>query len=141
MSKRIQQVGDEIQRILSEVVQYELRDPRIGFATITRVEMSADLQHARVWVSIMGDDAQKHETMEALERAKGFMRRQVAQGLSHLRSVPALHFKLDDSLAYSLHIDEVLRQVAEEQVQDEATPEQQPDGRDQDQTRPSADQD
>lgn len=115
MSKRIQQVSDEIQRILSEVVQYELKDPRVGFATVVRVEMSADLQHARVWISVMGDEAQQSETMAALEHAKGFMRRQVAQELRHLRSVPELHLKLDTSLTYSSHIDDILRQVAESQ--------------------------
>ena len=117
MSKRTQQVGDEIQRILGEVIQYELKDPRVGFATVVGVEVSADLQHAKVRVSVMGDEAQRQETMEGLERAKGFMRRQIAQELRHLRQVPELHLILDTSLDYSLHIDDVLRQVAREREQ------------------------
>jgi ribosome-binding factor A len=110
MSKRTLQVSDELQRILSEVIQYELKDPRVGFATVVGVDMSADLQHATVRVSVM-DETQRADTIEALERAKGFMRRRVAQELRHLRSVPELHIKLDTSLDYSIHIDEVLRQV------------------------------
>ena len=110
MSKRTLQVSDEMQRILSEVIQYELKDPRVGFATVVGVDMSADLQHATVRVSVM-DETQRADTIEALERAKGFMRRRVAQELRHLRSVPELHIKLDTSLDYSIHIDEVLRQV------------------------------
>ena len=110
MSKRTEQVSDEIQRILSEVIQYELKDPRVGFATVVGVDMSADLQHATVRVSVM-DETQRADTIEGLERAKGFMRRRVAQELRHLRSVPELHIKLDTSLDYSIHIDEVLRQV------------------------------
>jgi ribosome-binding factor A len=110
MSKRTLQVSDELQRILSEVIQYELKDPRVGFATVIGVDMSADLQHATVRVSVM-DETQRADTIEALERAKGFMRRRVAQELRHLRSVPELHIKLDTSLDYSMHIDEVLRQV------------------------------
>jgi ribosome-binding factor A len=110
MSKRTAQVSDELQRILSEVIQYELKDPRVGFATVVGVDMSADLQHATVRISVM-DETQRADTIEALERARGFMRRRVAQELRHLRSVPELHIKLDTSLDYSMHIDEVLRQV------------------------------
>src|SRR5438105_651527 len=117
MSKRTQQIGDEIQRILGEVIQYELKDPRVGFVTVVGVEVSADLQHAKVRISVMGDEAQRQETMEGLERAKGFMRRQIAQELRHLRLVPELHLILDTSLDYSLHIDDVLRQVAREREQ------------------------
>src|SRR6266516_1746364 len=111
MSKRTQQVGDEIQRILGEVIQYELKDPRVGFATVVGVEVSADLQHARVRISVMGDDEQQRATMEGLERARGFMRRRVAQELRHMRSIPELHLKLDTSLDYSIRIDEVLHQI------------------------------
>jgi len=117
MSKRTQQVGDEIQRILGEVIQYELKDPRVGFATVVGVDVSGDLQHASVRISVMGDTAQRSATMQGLERAKGFMRRRVAQELRHLRSTPDLHLVLDTSLDYSLHIDDVLRQVAREREQ------------------------
>jgi ribosome-binding factor A len=117
MSKRTQQIGDEVQRILGEAVQYELRDPRVGFATIMGVDVSADLQHAQVRVSVLGDEEQQRETMKALEHAKGFLRRQVAQELRHLRFVPDLHFHLDTSLEYTQRIDEVLRQVSEERAE------------------------
>ena len=110
MSKRTLQVSDEMQRILSEVIQYELKDPRVGFATVVGVNMSADLQHATVRISVM-DETQRADTMEALQRARGFLRRRVAQELRHLRVVPELHLMLDTSLDYSIHIDEVLRQV------------------------------
>lgn len=117
MSKRIQQVGEEIQRILGEAIQYELKDPRVGFATVVGVDVSADLQHAKVRVSVMGDEAQRKETLAALERARGFLRRRIAQELRHMRTVPELHIALDTSLDYSLHIDEVLRRAAEERAQ------------------------
>ena len=113
MSKRTEQVADEIQRILGEVIQYELKDPRVGFATIVGVDVSADLQHAKVRVSVM-DETQRADTLEGLERAKGFLRRRVAQELRHMRAVPELHIVLDTSLDYSIHIDQVLRQVEEE---------------------------
>src|ERR671939_355215 len=103
MSKRTEQVADEIQRILGEVIQYELKDPRVGFATVVDVTISGDLQHAYVRISVMGDEEQRRATMEGLERAKGFLRRRVAQDLRHLRVVPELHLVLDTSLDYSLH--------------------------------------
>ena len=114
MSKRTQQVADEVQRILSEAIQYELKDPRVGFATVVGVEVSADLQHAKVRISVMGDDEQQKDTMRALGHAKGFLRRQVAQELRHMRFVPDLHFQLDNSLAYSQRIDEILHDIKEE---------------------------
>jgi ribosome-binding factor A len=113
MSKRTQQVSDEIRRILSEVIQSELKDPRVGFATVVGVDMSTDLQHATARISVM-DETERADTMEGLERAKGFMRRRVAQELRHLRAVPELHLTLDTSLDYSIHIDDVLRQVEAE---------------------------
>ena len=117
MSKRTQQIGEEMLRILSETIQYEMSDPRVGFATVVNVEVSGDLQHARVYVSVMGDEEQQRETMAALEHARGFLRRQVAQELNHLRTVPDLSFKLDPSLASSQRIGELLRQVEEERGQ------------------------
>jgi ribosome-binding factor A len=114
MSKRTEQVADEMQRILGDVIQTELKDPRVGFATVMGVEVSADLQHASVRISVLGDDAARKETLRALNRAKGFLRKRVADELRHMRFVPELHLKLDTSLDYSLHIDDVLRQVAQE---------------------------
>lgn len=111
MSKRTEQIGDEIRRILSETIQFDLKDPRVGFATITRVEVSGDLQHAQVFVSIMGDQANRKAAMQGLEHAKGYLRRQVAQELRHLRYVPELHLKLDTSLDYSIRIGEVIREL------------------------------
>lgn len=122
MSKRTQQVGEEMLRILGEAIQFELKDPRVGFVTVTNVEVSGDLQHAQVYISVMGDDVQRDETMAALERARGFLRRQVAQQLNHLRSVPELHLRLDTSLDHSERISELLRQVAEERAASEPRP-------------------
>lgn len=114
MSKRLQQVGDTIQRVLGEVIQYEIKDPRVGFATVTGVEVSGDLQHATVSISVMGDDAEKAATMEGLQRARGFMRKRVAEELRHMRYVPDLHLKLDTSLDYSIKIAEVFREIEQE---------------------------
>ncbi len=119
MSKRTRQVADTIQRILSEVIQYDLKDPRVGFATIVGVDVSADLQHAWIRISIMGDDVQRDETMEGLQSAKGFLRKRLAEEMKHLRLVPTLHLEMDTSLDYSMHIDDLLRQVKQEREEHE----------------------
>jgi ribosome-binding factor A len=118
MSKRVEQVAEEIQRILSEVIQYEMKDPRVGFATVVGVDLSADLQVAKVRISIL-DAEQRSEIMAVLERAKGFLRRRVAQELRHMRSVPELRLILDTSIDYSMHIDALLRKAAEERTEAE----------------------
>ena len=117
MPKRTLQVADEIQRILGATIQEELKDPRVGFATVVGVDVSPDLQHATVRVSVMGDDAQRKESMAGLNSAKGFLRKRVAEEMRHLRFIPDLHFKLDTSLDYSMHIDDVLRDVARERAE------------------------
>lgn len=117
MSKqRLQQVADSIQRALGDAIQHEIKDPRVGFATVVRVEVSADLHVATVRISVMGDDAQKAETMQGLQRARGFLRRCVAEELRHMRSVPELRLVLDTSLDYTQRIHEVLREVEHERT-------------------------
>ncbi len=114
MSRRIEQVAEQIQHILSAVIQRELKDPRVGFATVTGVDVSADLSHARVRVSVLGDDVQKDETLQALNHAKGYLRRRVADELRHMRTVPALRLQLDDSLDYTMHIEDLLTDIEHE---------------------------
>jgi ribosome-binding factor A len=115
MSKqRLQQVADTIQQVLGEVIQNELKDPRVGFATVTGVEVSADIQRATVRISVMGDETERAETMEALQRARGYLRKRVAEEMRHMRFVPELRLVQDTSLDYSIRIAEVLRDVEEE---------------------------
>jgi ribosome-binding factor A len=115
MSKqRLQQVADRIQQVLGEVIQTEIKDPRVGFATVTGVEVSADLQHATVRISVMGDETEKAETMAGLQRARSFLRRRVADEMRHMRFVPELHLIHDTSLDYTVRIEQVLHEVEEE---------------------------
>jgi ribosome-binding factor A len=114
MTRRTEQVAEEIMHILGDVIQHEIKDPRVGFATVTGVQVSADLQHAQVRVSVMGDEEERKETMAGLQRARSFLRRRVAEGLRHMRFVPELHLVIDTSLDYTMRIDEVLREVEKE---------------------------
>jgi ribosome-binding factor A len=111
MSKRTLQVAGEIQQIVGHLIQFELKDPRIAFCTVVNVEMSPDLQMAHIFVSIMGDATARKETMAGLERAKGFLRRELARQLRHLRTAPDIRFMLDESLDNSMRISELLRDI------------------------------
>ncbi len=116
MSKRTRQIAERIQHVIGDVIQNEMQDPRIGFATVVGVEVSADLQYARVRVSVMGDTEEQQDTMQALQHARGFLRRRVAEELSHLRMVPELRLELDTSLDYSMRINQLLREVEHERT-------------------------
>jgi ribosome-binding factor A len=111
MSKRTQQVAGEVQQIVGRLIQFEVKDPRIAFCTIVSVDMSPDLQMAHIFVSVMGDESARKATMTALERAKGFIRRELARELRHLRTAPDIRFKLDESLDHSLRIGELIRDM------------------------------
>ncbi|WP_028460036.1 30S ribosome-binding factor RbfA [Chloroflexus sp. Y-396-1] len=114
--QRLQQVADTMQRILGEVIQKELKDPRVGFATVTGVEVSADLQHAKVRISVMGSPEEREATMAVLQRARGFLRKRIAEEMGYMRFIPELHLIQDTSLDYTMHIDEVFRAIQQERL-------------------------
>ena len=113
MSRRTEQVGDEIQRVLGDVIQNEVKDPRVGFVTVTGVTVTPDLSRANVRLSVMGEEQERKETMRALERAKGFLRRRVGEEVV-LRMVPELVLHLDTSLDHAMRISELLQDLDRE---------------------------
>lgn len=113
-SNRIARVNDEMLREISNVIRSELKDPRVSAMTsVTKVDTASDLSHAKVYVSILGDDSQKAEVMEGLKNAVGFIRSQLAASIN-LRVTPKISFVLDDSLEYGMKIDRMLREIHEE---------------------------
>ena len=110
---RIERVAHEIKKEMGTIVQNELGDPRVGFITIMRVEITKDLQLAKVYFSVMGNDQQKRKAEEALESAKGFIRRLIGQRLK-LRLTPEIIFKLDSSVEYSIAIAEKIERIKDE---------------------------
>ena len=107
---RPERVGGVVRQELAELLRTHVKDPRVGFVSITGVDVSPDLRNARVLVSVMGDDETKQKTLKGLDSAKTFLRSLLAQRLQ-LRYTPELLFKLDDSIAYSAHIHSVLDQL------------------------------
>jgi ribosome-binding factor A len=114
---RPERVGDQIRQELSDLLtRGAVHDPGIGFITLTRVKMSPDLQLARVYYTSMGDENARRETARALERATPFFRRHVGSRLT-LRRVPELEFRFDESIANQDRIEQILRDLHQEDAQ------------------------
>ncbi len=109
---RRERLGDQLRVELADLILHHVRDPRVGFVTVTEVRMSGDLQYARVYVSILGDEEQTRESFATLERAGGFLRVQIGRRLK-LRRVPELRFALDDTLDTSDRIDALLEETGD----------------------------
>jgi ribosome-binding factor A len=115
---RPDRLGDQIRKELSDILSRgEVHDPGIGFITLTRVTVTADLQLARVFYTSLGDDNARKETARALERATGFFRRQIGARVPHLRRVPELEFRFDESIANQDRIEQILREIHEQDTQ------------------------
>jgi ribosome-binding factor A len=110
---RPERVAEEIRHDIGELLTREVHDPGIGFVTVTRVTVSPDLQHARVWYTLLGDERAKRDSQRALERAKPFLRRQLGQRI-RLRRVPDLTFEFDRSIEHQARIERVLIEIEEE---------------------------
>ena len=107
---RPERVGDQIRMELSDLLAREVHDPGIGFITITHVKVSADLQVARAYYTSLGDAAARTQTARALERAKPFLRRQLA-GRLRLRRAPELAFQYDETIAREERIEALLEEI------------------------------
>ena len=113
MSKRPEKVGEAIQKIVSELILRGLKDPRIGFVTITGVKMTDDLSIAKIFYSVVGNEQEKKDSHAGLKSAAGFIRKEVGAQLN-LRHVTEIHFKFDDTLERANNIERLLRQIHEE---------------------------
>ena len=113
MSQRSQRLDAQIRQELMDLLQREMKDPRVGFATITRVETARDLGSARVWVSVLGSDEEREQTMRALTTAAPWLRRKLAERLE-IRTVPQLVLRRDDSIETGDRVLRLLRQIEEE---------------------------
>ena len=109
---RMRRVDEAVREVLSDAIARELKDPRVGFVTVTAVETAPDLRRARVFVSVLGDEPVRRRSLDGLRSAHGFLQRRVA-GELHLKHTPTLEFRYDDSVDRSLRIGELLREEPE----------------------------
>jgi len=111
-SHRPERVGELVRQVVGAFLTGDVRDPRIGFVTVTGVEVSPDLTHANIRVSVMGTDEEKAKSLEGLGSAARYLRAQLSQEL-RLRTSPELHFHLDRGIEHAQRIDTVLRDLKE----------------------------
>lgn len=107
---RSNRLAESLKQEISQMIREELKDPRIGFATVTSIEVADDLSHAKVYVSVLGDEQKAKETIAALKGATGFVRSEIGKRI-RLRHVPEIVFKYDNSIEYGAHITRLLRDV------------------------------
>jgi len=110
---RQEKLGELIAAELSHLLRTRVKDPRVGFASITHVEVSGDLRHAKVFVSVMGSPEEREATMQGLKNATGFLRHELATRLV-LRYMPEIVFKLDKSIEEGARILELIQKVEQE---------------------------
>jgi ribosome-binding factor A len=109
----MRRVDEAVRAVLSEAISKELKDPRVGFVTVTAVKTSPDLRHTRVYVSVLGDEPTRTASLEGLRSAHGYLQSRIASGLT-LKHTPALTFEYDDTTDRAARINELLRESADD---------------------------
>jgi ribosome-binding factor A len=108
---RMRRVDEAMRAVLSDAIATDLQDPRVGFVTVTGVKTSPDLRHARVYVSVLGDEQARAQTLEGLRRARGFLQGRVASELT-LKHTPALAFEYDESIDRGMRVSRLIDEAA-----------------------------
>lgn len=122
---RMRRVDEAVRAVLSDAIAKDLQDPRVGFVTVTAVKTSPDLRHARVYVSVLGDETARAATLDGLGSAHGFLQGRVAAELT-LKHTPMLTFEYDESVARGMRITQLIDEIPIEKVP--THPEPEPDG-------------
>ncbi len=118
MSRRLNRVEEACKEELSEILQREIKDPRVGFVTITEVKLSADLRHARVYVSILGTEDECRESLSGLDSARGYLRSCLGRHL-RLKYLPEIEFVHEHVAEEALRLEELMKMVQDEAGEDE----------------------
>ncbi|HEY2160675.1 MAG TPA: 30S ribosome-binding factor RbfA [Solirubrobacteraceae bacterium] len=110
---RMRRVDEAVRAVLSDAISKDLKDPRVGFVTVTAVKTSQDLRHARVYVSVLGDDPVREASLEGLRSAHGYLQSRLASELT-LKRTPTLTFEYDDTLDRAVRITELLNEPGDD---------------------------
>ena len=122
-NNRSRRLAELLKEEISDIILREVKDPRIGFVSLTDVEVSGDLRHAKVFVSVIGSDKERQDTMAGLEQATGFIRKLVGERIT-VYHTPEIIFRYDDSIEHGIHITQLIKEVrAEEKKKNNRTAE------------------
>ena len=111
-------MADLVQREISEILMRSIKDPRVGFVTITRVSVTEDCRSARIYFSVIGTEEEREQCLNGLDSARGFIRKELGRRI-RLRHTPEIVFQFDPSIEYAIHIDKVIHQLHDEEGKDE----------------------
>lgn len=123
--RRPVRLADQIRQEISDIIRSEMKDPRIGFLTITVVDLSIDLRHAKIFFSVLGSEAEKRRSLDSMQKAAGFIRSQLGRRL-RIRHIPELLFRYDDSFDHAQRIAEVMKQIEPDQSEHPVSTQQMP---------------
>ena len=112
-TQRPERVQEALRQEVSRIIQNEIKDPRLGFLTITKVELTKDLRYARIYFSVLGESKDKHLALKGLASAKGYIRGLLSDRIK-LRFMPNIEFKIDESLEHTKHIYDLLNKIKKE---------------------------
>ncbi|MDL4840107.1 30S ribosome-binding factor RbfA [Aquibacillus rhizosphaerae] len=107
---RANRVGEQMKKELGDIIGRKIKDPRVGFVTVTDVEVTGDLQQAKVFISVLGHEKQKQDTLIGLAKAKGFIRSEIGKRI-RLRKTPELFFEFDEAIEKGNRIEHILRDL------------------------------
>ncbi|KAB7711301.1 30S ribosome-binding factor RbfA [Staphylococcus pseudintermedius] len=110
MNMRAERVGEQMKKELMDIINNKLKDPRVGFLTITGVQPTNDLSLAKVYLTVLGSDKERENTFKGLEKAKGFIKSEIGQRM-RLRIVPDLQFEYDESIEYGNRIERLIQDL------------------------------
>ena len=116
--KRVRRVSELLKQEISKIIRREVKDPRIGFVSVTDVEVSGDLKHAKVFVSVYGEDEEKEATMDGLKKARGFINRLLGERMTTYHT-PKIIFRYDDSIEHGVYISKLINEVREQEKDEE----------------------
>lgn len=114
---RSERVAEQLREEISGLMLRDMKDPRVRLASVSAVRITSDLRQARVRISALGDDGERRAVVAAMQHAEGYVRAQLGDRLENLRTIPRLAFELDESIAYSVRISSMLRELADESQQ------------------------
>jgi ribosome-binding factor A len=121
MTQRTERIDELLRQEISEILSREVADPRVGFVTVTKVETAPDLRHAKVWVSVIGEQAERDATIAALNRVMVFVRRELGTRL-RIRRIPEFHVRLDDTAERGTRVLHLLQELEEGHVPEDLPP-------------------
>ena len=113
--RRIDRIEEQLRIELSEIIEREIHDPRVGLTTVTAVKVSPDLRHCRVFVTVLGGAEERKKALEGLRSAASFIRRSLSKRLHHMRRIPELSFDYDEAVEKGMRIEELLDRIKHEE--------------------------